>query len=62
MEVTEMVLQKKIVSLLQRMQGNQKSNLHLSMEGPKVLDFTLREIALSIEELLKQSKVSQRGY
>lgn len=36
---------------------NLKSRLHLAMDGPKVFDFTLREIAVSIEELLEQSKV-----
>lgn len=38
---------------------NLKNRLHLSMDGPKVFDFTLREIAPSIEELLKQSKVNK---
>lgn len=36
-------------------QGNRKSNLNLSMDGPKVFDFTLREISQSIEELLLKS-------
>lgn len=35
--------------------GNQKTKLNLSMDGPKVFDFTLREISLSIEELLQKS-------
>lgn len=38
---------------------NVKNNLHLAMDGPKVFDFTLREIAPSIENLLKQSKVNK---
>ncbi|MEO8234882.1 MAG: ketoacyl-ACP synthase III [Flavobacterium sp.] len=35
--------------------GNSKNNLNLAMDGPRVFDFTLREIAPSIEELLKES-------
>lgn len=35
--------------------GNQKSKLNLSMDGPKVFDFTLREISGSIEGLLQKS-------
>lgn len=40
---------------------NLKNRLHLSMDGPKVFDFTLREIASSIEQLLKQSKVNKEA-
>lgn len=36
--------------------GNQKSRLNLSMDGPKVFDFTLREITPGIEDLLERSK------
>lgn len=35
--------------------GNQKSKLNLSMDGPKVFDFTLREISGSIETLLEKA-------
>lgn len=35
--------------------GNQKSKLNLSMDGPKVFDFTLREISPSIMALLNKS-------
>lgn len=38
---------------------NLKNRLHLTMDGPKVFDFTLREIAPSIEELFKLSKVNK---
>lgn len=40
-------------------QGNRRNRLHLSMDGPKVFDFTLREIAPSIEELFEQSGVEK---
>ncbi|EJL66738.1 3-oxoacyl-ACP synthase III family protein [Flavobacterium sp. CF136] len=39
--------------------GNKKNNLHLSMNGPKVFDFTLREISNSITELLNNAKVKK---
>lgn len=39
--------------------SNRKSRLHLSMDGPKVFDFTLREIAPSIEQLFKDSKTDK---
>lgn len=35
--------------------GNQKSKLNLFMDGPKVFDFTLREISGSIEDFLKKA-------
>lgn len=39
--------------------GNLLNRLNLSMDGPKVFDFTLREISPSIEELLKKSKIDK---
>lgn len=39
--------------------GNQKTNLNLEMDGPKVFDFTLREIAKSIENLISKSLVEK---
>lgn len=39
--------------------GNQKSKLNLAMDGPKVFDFTLREIAPSIESLLQKATTSK---
>lgn len=39
--------------------GNLLNRLSLSMDGPKVFDFTLREITPSLEELLKNSKVDK---
>jgi 3-oxoacyl-[acyl-carrier-protein] synthase-3 len=39
--------------------GNQKSKLNLAMDGPKVFDFTLREIAGSIENLLKKANIEK---
>lgn len=39
--------------------GNSKSRINLSMKGPEVFDFTLREIAPSIESLLEKSKISK---
>lgn len=39
--------------------GNKKHNLHLTMNGPKVFDFTLREISKSIEELLDKVNVEK---
>lgn len=41
--------------------GNQKSKLNLSMDGPKVFDFTLREISGSIEDLLKKSNTEKEA-
>lgn len=41
--------------------GNQKTKLNLSMDGPKVFDFTLREISSSIEELLKKSDTQKKS-
>lgn len=41
--------------------GNQKSKLNLSMDGPKVFDFTLREISGSIEELLQKSDTQKES-
>jgi 3-oxoacyl-[acyl-carrier-protein] synthase-3 len=41
--------------------GNQKSKLNLSMDGPKVFDFTLREISASIEDLLKLSNTPKES-
>lgn len=37
--------------------GNEKNKLNLKMDGPRVFDFTLREIAPSIERLLEQSGI-----
>ncbi|SHM61816.1 ketoacyl-ACP synthase III [Flavobacterium saccharophilum] len=39
--------------------GNKKNKLNLTMNGPKVFDFTLREISISIEELLKKSNIEK---
>lgn len=39
--------------------GNQKTKLNLAMDGPKVFDFTLREIAKSIENLIAQSLIKK---
>jgi 3-oxoacyl-[acyl-carrier-protein] synthase-3 len=39
--------------------GNIKNKLNLTMNGPKVFDFTLREISISIEELLKKSNIEK---
>ncbi|MBZ4041965.1 ketoacyl-ACP synthase III [Flavobacterium hibisci] len=39
--------------------GNQKSKLNLSMDGPKVFDFTLREISGSIENLFQRASTSK---
>jgi 3-oxoacyl-[acyl-carrier-protein] synthase III len=39
--------------------GNTKNKLNLAMDGPRVFDFTLREIAPSIEELLKKSNMQK---
>lgn len=39
--------------------GNVRNRLNLKMDGPKVFDFTLREIAPSIELLLLQSNVDK---
>ncbi len=39
--------------------GNTKNNLNLSMDGPRVFDFTLREIGASIELLIKKSEVKK---
>lgn len=39
--------------------GNLLNRLNLSMDGPKVFDFTLREITPSIEKLLEESKVDK---
>lgn len=41
--------------------GNKKTNLHLVMNGPKVFDFTLREIASSINELLIETKIQRES-
>lgn len=41
--------------------GNQKSKLNLSMDGPKVFDFTLREISGSIEELLDKASTQKES-
>ena len=41
--------------------GNQKSKLNLSMDGPKVFDFTLREISASIEDLLNKSNTAKES-
>lgn len=41
--------------------GNQKSKLNLSMDGAKVFDFTLREISVSIEDLLKKTTTSKES-
>jgi 3-oxoacyl-[acyl-carrier-protein] synthase-3 len=44
--------------------GNEKSNLHLKMDGARVFDFTLREITPSIEDLFERSKIQKEdvGY
>ncbi|WP_134339395.1 ketoacyl-ACP synthase III [Flavobacterium psychrophilum] len=39
--------------------GNVKNNLNLAMDGPRVFDFTLREIAPSIEELLEKANIKK---
>jgi 3-oxoacyl-[acyl-carrier-protein] synthase-3 len=39
--------------------GNRKSKLNLSMDGPMVFDFTLREIAKSVEQLLKAAEIQK---
>ena len=36
-----------------------KNSLNLAMDGPRVFDFTLREIAPSIEELLEKSSIKK---
>lgn len=35
--------------------GNKKSRMNLSMDGARVFDFTLREVAVSIEQMLEES-------
>ncbi len=39
--------------------GNENNKLQLEMDGPKVFDFTLREIAPSIEKLLSYAKINK---
>lgn len=39
--------------------GNLLNRLNLSMDGPQVFDFTLREITPSIEELFENSKIDK---
>ncbi|WP_310556224.1 ketoacyl-ACP synthase III [Flavobacterium sp.] len=39
--------------------GNSKSKLNLAMDGPRVFDFTLREIAPSIESILRYSNTQK---
>lgn len=39
--------------------GNEKNKLQLEMDGPKVFDFTLREIAPSIEKLFDYAKINK---
>lgn len=39
--------------------GNRKNGLHLSMNGPKVFDFTLREISNSIISLLEKTNIKK---
>lgn len=39
--------------------GNEMNKLQLEMDGPKVFDFTLREIAPSIEKLLDYAKINK---
>jgi 3-oxoacyl-[acyl-carrier-protein] synthase-3 len=41
--------------------GNEKSKLNLEMDGPRVFDFTLREIAASIENLLVKTSTSKES-
>jgi len=41
--------------------GNQRSKLNLEMDGPRVFDFTLREIAGSIEDLLVKTATSKES-
>ncbi len=41
--------------------GNEKNKLNLEMDGPKVFDFTLREITPSINQLLKDSNVNKES-
>lgn len=52
-------LTKESLSIIKDENGNEKSKLNLAMDGPRVFDFTLREIALSIEKLLQQSKINK---
>lgn len=39
--------------------GNVKNSLNLAMDGPRVFDFTLREIAPSIEDLLEKANIKK---
>jgi 3-oxoacyl-[acyl-carrier-protein] synthase-3 len=39
--------------------GNKKNKLHLSMDGPRVFDFTLREIPKSIESLFENFEIDK---
>lgn len=41
--------------------GNAKNMLNLKMDGPRVFDFTLREIAPSIEQLLEESGIKKNN-
>lgn len=38
-------------------QGNRNKGTHLKMDGPRVFDFTLREIPLSVEKLINKYKI-----
>lgn len=40
---------------------NLRNGLNLTMDGPKVFDFTLREIAKGIEELLQQARLEKEA-
>lgn len=46
------IITKESLEIVKDEKGNEKTKLNLSMDGPRVFDFTLREISASIEELL----------
>lgn len=41
--------------------GNERQKLHLYMDGPRVFDFTLREIPKSIEDLLSKTNTEKQS-
>lgn len=40
-------------------QGNKNKGIHLTMDGPKVFDFTLREIPSSVEKLIEEFNLNK---
>ena len=52
------------LSVFERENGNLRSNMNLSMDGPKVFDFTLREVAAGVSDLLNHfsEPIDEIGY